>query len=72
MSRFGTLADPPASFVLAGVRTIDPTNGTDIVGDLAVVEGLIVDPANLPDGIRRIAGRDLVVAPGLCDLHTHL
>jgi dihydroorotase len=72
MSRFGTLADPPASFVLAGVRTIDPTKGTDIVGDLAVVEGLIVDPANLPDGIRRIEGRDLVVAPGLCDLHTHL
>jgi dihydroorotase len=72
MSRFGTLADPPASFVLAGARTIDPANGSDVVGDLAVVEGLIVDPADLPDGIRRIEGRDLVVAPGLCDLHTHL
>jgi dihydroorotase len=72
MSRFGTLADPPASFIVAGVRTIDPTEGTDLVRDLAVVDGRIVDPGDLPDGIRRIEGRDLIVAPGFCDLHTHL
>ncbi len=72
MSRFGSLADPPASFVLVGVRIIDPSDGTDAVRDLAVHDGRIVDRGALPDDVRRIAAHGLVAAPGLCDLHTHL
>jgi dihydroorotase len=72
MSRYGTLADAPATFVLVDVRVIDPTAGEDLVRDLAVREGRIVDLRDVPEGTRRIEGRDLVVAPGFCDLHTHL
>jgi len=72
MSRFGSLADSPASFLLAGIRVIDPAEPEDAVRDVAVLEGRIVHPTGLPDGVRRIEGRDLVAAPGFCDLHTHL
>jgi dihydroorotase len=68
--RFGRLTDPPASFVLVGGRVIDPSDGTDAVRDLAVIAGTIVEgaPAETP----RIDAGSLVIAPGFCDLHTHL
>jgi len=69
--RFGTLTDAPAAFVLDGVRAIDP-DGTDQVTDLAVVDGVLHDPARAPEGLPRIAGAGLVATTGLCDLHTHL
>jgi dihydroorotase len=72
MSRFGSLAGPPASFVIAGARLIDPSAGTDAVGDLAVVDGMLADVIAAPSGARRLDGSGLVVAPGLCDLHAHL
>jgi dihydroorotase len=68
--RFGRLTDAPASFVLAGARVIDPTTATDEVRDLAVADGAIA--AEAPDGAERVDARGLVVAPGFCDLHTHL
>ncbi|HSK93636.1 MAG TPA: dihydroorotase [Candidatus Angelobacter sp.] len=68
--RFGRLTDAPASFVLVGGRVIDPEAGRDEVRDLAVVDGVMVD--SVPDGAERIDARGLIVAPGLCDLHTHL
>ena len=40
--------------------------------DLAVLDGRLVAPAELPDGAPRIAGDGLVVAPGFVDLHAHL
>jgi dihydroorotase len=67
---FGRLTDAPATFILAGARVIDPSDGTDAVRDVAVRDGMIVDA--LPDGAERIHGRGLVVTPGFCDLHTHL
>ena len=69
MARFGRLTDAPASFVISGARVVDPATGTDAVADLAVVGGRVV--ASAPDAAR-IDGRGLVVAPGFCDLHTHL
>jgi dihydroorotase len=74
-ARFGSLTDPPTSFLLSGVRVVDPPTGRDEVADLAVIEGQIVDAgsgADLLGDVRRIDGRGLVAAPGLCDLHTHL
>jgi dihydroorotase len=72
MSRFGSLSDPPATFLLTGARVVDPSAGEDRIRDVAVVDGLLADPATLPADAPRIDGSDLVVAPGLCDLHAHL
>jgi len=69
---FGGLAGAPATFLLAGVRVIDPNDGTDAVRDLGVVDGFIDDPAAVPPGAERIEATGLVAAPGFCDLHTHL
>jgi dihydroorotase len=71
-ARFGALTDEPASFVLTQVRVVDPSQGTDEVRDLAVVDGRIAEAGDLAADIRQIDGRGLVAAPGLCDLHTHL
>jgi len=68
--RFGLLSDAPASFVLLGARVIDPSQRRDLVGDLAVRDGVIV--ADAGDDMERIDARGLVVAPGFCDLHAHL
>lgn len=70
--RFGRLTDAPATFLLAGVRAIDPADGTDGVRDLAVVDGRVADPALLPDRAPRIEAPGLIAAPGFCDLHAHL
>jgi dihydroorotase len=67
---FGRLTDALADLVLEGARIIDPADGTDRVGDLAIHDGRVVDvPA---PGAERFDARGLVVAPGLCDLHAHL
>jgi dihydroorotase len=72
MSFFGSLVDPPATFVLTGVRIVDPASGEDGVRDLAVVDGLLADPSTAPSEAPRLDGSGLIVAPGLCDLHVHL
>jgi dihydroorotase len=72
MSSFGSLGDPAATFVLTGAREIDPSADLDAVRDLAVVDGLLVDPATVPSDAPRLDGTGLVVGPGLCDLHVHL
>jgi len=70
--RFGRLTDAPATLLIAGARVIDPDDGSDAIRDLAVVDGLLVDPATLPPGAERLNGKGLVAAPGFCDLHAHL
>lgn len=69
---FGRLTDPPASLLLAGVRIVDPSDGTDAVGDLGVVDGRIVAAGDVPPSAERIDGHGLIVTPGFCDLHAHL
>ena len=70
MTSFGTLADPPAGLVIVGARVIDPASGADVLRDVVVRDGVLADAAT-PE-LERIDGRGLVVAPGFCDLHTHL
>jgi dihydroorotase len=70
--RFGSLADAPASLVLAGVRVVDPGAGTDEIRDLAIVEGRIVQESRASEGTPRLDASGLVAVPGLCDLHAHL
>ena len=45
VARFGRLSDAPATFLLTGVRVIDPNDGSDAVRDLAVVDGFLDVPA---------------------------
>jgi dihydroorotase len=68
MSRFGSLADAPASFRLVGARLIDPASVTDASGDLAVVDGVIAAPADAPATLPAFDASGLVVTPGFCDL----
>lgn len=72
MSSFGSLGDPAATFVLTGARAVDPSTHEDAIRDLAVIDGLLVDPATAPPDAPRLDGRGMVVGPGLCDLHVHL
>ena len=69
-ARFGRLSDPPASFTIVGARVIDPSEGSDAVRDLAVVDGRLA-PSPDPTA-ERVDGSGLVLAPGFCDLHAHL
>jgi dihydroorotase len=72
MTRFGSIADAPASFVLAGARVVDPATGADGVRDLAVLDGRLAAPAEAPADAPHLDGTGLVAAPAFCDLHTHL
>jgi dihydroorotase len=72
MSAFGSLTDAPASFLLAGVRIVDPATDTDAVGDVAVVDGVLTDPARVSTNLPRIDGSGLLAIPALCDLHAHI
>jgi dihydroorotase len=56
-------------------RIIDPANKRDEVGDLAMVDGRITDLSairNLKSEIDEIDASNLIVAPGLIDIHVHL
>lgn len=61
--------------VIRNGRIIDPANKRDEVGDLFIVDGKITDGSELstlnsqPD---EIDASNLIVAPGLIDLHVHL
>ncbi len=70
--RFGRLTDAPVTFLVTGVRVIDPEEGSDTIRDLAVLNGFLTDPATLPPGAEQLDGTGLIAAPGFCDLHTHL
>ena len=72
MSQFGSLDGPAATLLLSAARVIDPAAGTDQVRDVAIVDGRLADERSMPPGVERINAADLIVAPGLCDLHTHL
>jgi dihydroorotase len=72
VARFGSLTDPPATFVLVGARVIDPAGRTDAVADLAVIDGSFARLEDVPAGTPRIDAAGLLAAPAFCDLHAHL
>jgi dihydroorotase len=69
---FGNLTDAPATLLLAGVRVIEPSDGSDAIRDLALIDGFLAEPRHLPPGAERIDATDFIAAPGFCDVHTHL
>src|SRR5580704_8571241 len=58
------------SLTIRGGHVIDPANGRNEIADLYVVDGKIsADPP--PDGSPVISAENLVVTPGLIDMHVH-
>ncbi len=72
MNPFGSIEDGSATLLLGGARVIDPATGSDQVRDLAIVDGRLAEPGELPPGAARIDASGLVIGPGFCDLHAHL
>src|SRR5207253_2450589 len=61
--------------VIRNGRVIDPANKRDEVVDLAVVDGRIAERSQIRDQkseIDEIDATNLIVAPGLIDIHVHL
>ncbi|MGH9074940.1 MAG: N-acyl-D-amino-acid deacylase family protein [Acidimicrobiales bacterium] len=60
--------------VVRDAAIVDGTGGPAIGGDVAVSDGLIVSVGGRAagSGAEEVDGRDLVVAPGFIDPHTHL
>jgi dihydroorotase len=56
------------TLLLEGGRLVCPATGADRVGDLAIRDGHIVDPASLGDDAQRLDCSGQVVAPALVDL----
>ncbi len=71
---FDMSALPLPPLHLKGGRIIDPANRRDEVGDLYLYEGKIADPKKLPLEAQwtAIDCQDLIITPGLIDLHVHL
>ncbi|MEE8518795.1 MAG: amidohydrolase family protein, partial [Dehalococcoidia bacterium] len=62
-----------AAIHIRNVRIIDPSAGSDSIGDLFLQDGVIVASSSVSAaGARIIDGTGLVAAPGFVDLHTHL
>ncbi len=59
--------------VIRGGRVIDPANGRDAIGDVWVVDGKIAEAEFVPpeSGYDVIEAGNLIVAPGLIDIHVH-
>jgi dihydroorotase len=64
-----------SAMIIRGGRIIDPANQRDEVADLAIIDGRIAESPQLstlnsqPD---EIDARNLIVCPGLIDIHVHL
>jgi dihydroorotase len=56
-------------------RIIDPANNHDEIGDVFIVDGLIADKSQIENSkskIDEIDANNLIIAPGLIDMHVHL
>lgn len=60
------------ALLIRGARLLDPSDGTDQVGDLLIVDGRIARAGDVPQDSRIVSGDGLIVCPGLIDLHCHL
>ena len=64
-----------SAIVIRNGRVIDPANKRDEVVDLAIVDGKIADRSQLStinSQLDEIDASNLIVAPGLIDMHVHL
>ena len=72
----GSLRSPDMSAtIIRNGRVIDPANKRDEVGDVAIIDGRVSDPSairNPQSEIDEIDASNLIVCPGLIDMHVHL
>ncbi|MEO7933992.1 MAG: dihydroorotase [Chthoniobacterales bacterium] len=61
-----------SSILLKNGRIIDPASHRDAIGDLLVIDGKISDSSSSVLAAEVIDCTNLVIAPGLIDLHVHL
>ncbi|MCM8748946.1 dihydroorotase [Thermomicrobiaceae bacterium CFH 74404] len=72
--RLFSWAQSPALLIRGG-RVVDPSQGLDQTADLLVIDGRVAGIGTelaAPHGTAVFDARDLVVAPGLVDVHVHL
>ncbi len=70
---FAPVAPPRYDTVIVGGRIVDGTGRPSSRADLAIKDGRIaaIGTVAASDGVRVIDARNLVVAPGFIDVHTH-
>jgi dihydroorotase len=65
-----------SALIIRGGRVIDPANNRDEVSDIFIEDGKIVPSQsairNPQSAIETVDARNLIVAPGLIDIHVHL
>jgi dihydroorotase len=63
-----------SSFLLQGGHVIDPASGLDDHSDIRIRDGIVdaIGPNLSADGATVINAQDLIVTPGLIDVHLHL
>ena len=63
------------AILVKGGRIIDPAQGLDAIGDVLIVDGVVVSAgteAQAPEDCTVVDASGLVVTPGFIDLHVHL
>jgi dihydroorotase len=60
--------------LIKGGHVIDPANGIDGINDILIEDGVIalVDSGIADDNVEIINAEDMLVVPGLIDMHTHM
>ncbi len=64
-----------SAIIIRNGRVIDPANKRDEVADLHIADGLIAKTSRVKDKkseVEEIDAQNLIVAPGLIDIHVHL
>ncbi len=72
----GSLCSPEMSAtIIRNGRVIDPANKRDGVADLVIIDGRVADKSEIQNPkseIEEIDASNLIVCPGLIDMHVHL
>jgi dihydroorotase len=75
MTENNPVHDRRFELVLKGGQVIDPANHINRVVDVGILEGKIAQVASLipeSDGVQCVDVSDLLVTPGIIDIHTHV
>ncbi|NMA42659.1 MAG: amidohydrolase family protein, partial [Oligosphaeraceae bacterium] len=59
-------------YLFCGARILVPARAFDAVADLAIKDGVIVEPAELSEQAQKIDLSGKLIAPGFFDMHVHL
>jgi len=58
------------ALLIKNARIIDPVSSRDSIGDIAITKGMVTEGA--PAGAHVIDAAELILCPGLMDIHVHL